>query len=97
MTRPLFYAPRSPGEVIADVGRQGATGALPWSVGTEKRPVLDLRERVAQLLLRVMTMGPYQATGSPSGWPETSRNRIRSVPAWISIWSPWSKRTTIRF
>ena len=27
-----------------------------------------------------MTIGPYQATGSLRGWPETSRNRIPSSP-----------------
>src|SRR5213595_2747158 len=29
-----------------------------------------------------MTMGPYHATGSSIGFPDTSRNRIPASPAW---------------
>ena len=35
-----------------------------------------------------ITIGPYQATGSSSGWPETSKNRMPSGPAWTTISSP---------
>ena len=43
-----------------------------------------------------ITIGPYQATGSRSGFPETSRNRIPSSPAWTVTSSPLSKRTSER-
>src|ERR1035441_2567014 len=44
-----------------------------------------------------ITMGPYHATGSTSGFPETSRKRTPSSPACISISSPRSKSTSERF
>ena len=44
-----------------------------------------------------MTMGPYQATGSWSGFPETSRNRMPSSPACTMTSSPRSKSTSDRF
>ena len=37
-----------------------------------------------------ITMGPYQATGSPMGLPETSRNRSGSSLALMSMTSPSS-------
>ena len=43
-----------------------------------------------------ITIGPYQATGSSSGFPETSRNRMPSSPACTSTSSPASKRTSER-
>ena len=43
-----------------------------------------------------ITIGPYQATGSSSGFPETRRNRMPSSPAWIVISSPRSKSTSER-
>src|SRR5215475_8085871 len=43
-----------------------------------------------------ITIGPYQATGSSIGFPETRRNRIPSSPAWIVISSPRSKSTSVR-
>ena len=39
-----------------------------------------------------ITMGPRQATGSPMGFPETSRNRTDSSPALTATWSPSEKR-----
>ncbi len=41
-----------------------------------------------------ITMGPYQATGSSSGLPETSRKRMPSGPAWTTISSPRSNKTS---
>src|SRR5207244_9856744 len=41
-----------------------------------------------------MTIGPYQATGSSIGLPDTSRNRIPSSPACTTISSPLSKSTS---
>src|SRR5580704_3625587 len=35
-----------------------------------------------------MTIGPYHATGSSSGFPETNRNRIPSSPACTVTSSP---------
>ena len=43
-----------------------------------------------------ITVGPYQATGSRSGFSETSRNRIPSSPASTVTSSPLSKRTSDR-
>ena len=43
-----------------------------------------------------ITIGPYQATGSSSGFPETSRNRIPSSPACTTTSSPRSKSTSDR-
>ena len=43
-----------------------------------------------------MTIGPYQATGSRIGLPETSRNRMPSSPAWTVTSSPRSKRISER-
>src|SRR5262249_32734268 len=43
-----------------------------------------------------ITIGPYHATGSSIGLPDTSRNRIPSSPAWTPISSPRSKRTSDR-
>src|SRR5213592_4784145 len=44
-----------------------------------------------------MTIGPYHATGSSIGLPDTSRNRMPSSPAWTVTSSPLSKRTSDRF
>src|ERR1035437_7756418 len=41
-----------------------------------------------------MTIGPYQATGSSIGLPDTSRNRIPSGPACTVISSPRSNSTS---
>ena len=41
-----------------------------------------------------ITIGPYHATGSSSGLPETSRKRMPSGPAWTTISSPRSKSTS---
>ena len=41
-----------------------------------------------------ITMGPYHATGSSSGLPLTSRNRIPSGPASTTISSPRSNSTS---
>src|SRR6185436_12937283 len=43
-----------------------------------------------------ITMGPYQATGSSIGLPETRRKRIPSSPASTTTSSPRSKRTSER-
>src|SRR5438128_6727969 len=43
-----------------------------------------------------ITIGPYHATGSSIGLPETSRNRIPSSPAWTTTSSPRSKSTSER-
>src|SRR6267143_5369321 len=43
-----------------------------------------------------MTMGPYQATGSSRGLPETRRKRMPSSPACTMTSSPRSKRTSER-
>src|SRR5262245_19888993 len=40
-----------------------------------------------------MTMGPYHATGSLSGSPDTSKNRMPSSPACTTTSSPGSNRT----
>src|SRR6266436_6546830 len=40
-----------------------------------------------------ITMGPYQATGSSIGFPDTSRNRIPPGPACTVNSSPWSNST----
>src|SRR6266705_25385 len=44
-----------------------------------------------------MTMGPYHATGSSIGFPDTSRNRIPASPAWTVTASPLSNSTSDRF
>ena len=44
-----------------------------------------------------MTMGPYHATGSSSGLPDTKRKRIPSSPACTVTSSPRSKSTSERF
>src|SRR3954469_18711102 len=44
-----------------------------------------------------ITIGPYQATGSSSGLPETRRKRIPSSPACTLTSSPRSKTTSDRF
>src|SRR3984893_1131121 len=44
-----------------------------------------------------MTIGPYHATGSWSGFPETRRKRIPSSPACTVTSSPRSKSTSERF
>jgi hypothetical protein len=41
-----------------------------------------------------ITIGPYQATGSSIGWPDTRRNRIPSGPACTVISSPRSNSTS---
>ena len=41
-----------------------------------------------------ITIGPYQATGSSIGLPDTNRNRIPPSPACTSISSPRSKSTS---
>ena len=43
-----------------------------------------------------MTIGPYHATGSRIGLPETSRKRMPSSPAWTVTSSPRSNRTSER-
>ena len=43
-----------------------------------------------------ITMGPYHATGSSMGLPDTSRNRMPSSPACTTISSPWSNSTSDR-
>src|SRR5215471_11489916 len=43
-----------------------------------------------------MTIGPYQATGSFRGRPDTKRNRIPSSPACTVTSSPESKSTRDR-
>src|ERR1700759_677897 len=40
-----------------------------------------------------ITIGPYHATGSCKGLPETRRNRMPSSPACTTTSSPLSKRT----
>src|SRR5437764_2110263 len=44
-----------------------------------------------------ITMGPYHATGSSKGLPDTSKNRIPSSPACTATSSPRSKTTRDRF
>src|SRR5262249_48934563 len=44
-----------------------------------------------------ITIGPYQATGSSIGLPDTNRKRIPSSPACTVISSPLSNRTSDRF
>ena len=44
-----------------------------------------------------MTIGPYHATGSSIGFPDTSRNRMPSSPACTTTSSPLSKSTSERF
>ena len=41
-----------------------------------------------------MTIGPYQATGSSIGLPDTSRKRMPSSPACTMISSPRSNSTS---
>src|ERR1700730_8712641 len=43
-----------------------------------------------------ITIGPYHATGSSSGFPETSRKRIQSLPACTVTSSPRSKSISER-
>src|ERR1700716_3373215 len=43
-----------------------------------------------------MTIGPYHATGSPRGFPETKRKRIPSSPACTVTSSPRSKTMSDR-
>src|SRR5579862_5061999 len=43
-----------------------------------------------------ITIGPYHATGSSSGFPETSRNRMPSGPACTVTSSPRSNNTSER-
>jgi hypothetical protein len=42
-----------------------------------------------------ITMGPRQATGSPIGFPEISRNRTGSSRVVTAAWSPSEKRTRL--
>ena len=44
-----------------------------------------------------MTIGPYHATGSSIGFPETSRNLIPASPACTVTSSPFSNSTSDRF
>ncbi len=44
-----------------------------------------------------MTIGPYHATGSLIGAPETSRKRIPCSPECTTTSSPLSKTTSERF
>ena len=47
-----------------------------------KRAVLQLADQAWRNSSSVfITIGPYQATGSSSGWPDTSRKRMPSGPA----------------
>ena len=39
-----------------------------------------------------ITMGPRQATDSPMGFPEISRNLTGSSPAFTATWPPSEKR-----
>src|SRR5205814_9637470 len=41
-----------------------------------------------------ITIGPYHATGSSIGLPDTRRNRMPSSPAWTVTSSPRSKSTS---
>src|SRR5262249_15359066 len=43
-----------------------------------------------------ITIGPYHATGSSIGLPETSRNRMPCSPAWTVTSSPRSNRRSER-
>src|SRR5215831_12645448 len=43
-----------------------------------------------------MTIGPYHATGSSSGLPDTSRKRMPSAPASTTTSSPVSNSTSER-
>src|SRR5213079_2736651 len=43
-----------------------------------------------------ITIGPYQATGSSSGFPDTRRNRIPSSPACTVTSSPRANSTSER-
>ena len=43
-----------------------------------------------------ITIGPYQATGSCSGLPETSKKRIPSSPACTATFAPESNKTSER-
>src|SRR5262245_43665532 len=43
-----------------------------------------------------ITIGPYQATGSCNGLPETNRKRMPSSPAWTTTSSPLSNRINDR-
>ena len=62
----------------------------------EKRPPFQFLERLPDSSCVFITIGPYQATGSWSGFPETSRNRIPSSPACTVTSSPRSKSTSER-
>ncbi len=44
-----------------------------------------------------ITIGPYHATGSASGLPDTSRNRMPCSPACTTTSSPRSNTTSERF
>src|SRR5713226_806082 len=44
-----------------------------------------------------ITMGPYHATGSSIGLPDTSRKRMPASPAWTETASPRSNRMSERF
>src|SRR3989442_2103637 len=44
-----------------------------------------------------ITMGPYHATGSSIGFPDTSRNLIPASPAWTVTASPLANNNSDRF
>ena len=61
-----------------------------------ERPVPELRERLRSSSSVFITIGPYHATGSSSGLPDTSRNRMPLSPACTVTSSPRSKSTSDR-
>ena len=63
----------------------------------DERPVLQIRHRLRSSSAVFITIGPYHATGSSIGLPDTSRKRMPSSPACTTTSSPRSNRTSDRF
>ena len=65
-----------------------------WSSKTSPFPVPETPRASCSCVF--ITIGPYQATGSCNGLPETSRKRMPSSPACTVTSSPLSKRISER-
>ena len=62
----------------------------------DERPVAELVDRLRSSASVFITIGPYHATGSSSGLPETSRKRMPSSPACTVTSSPRSNTISDR-
>ena len=94
-------ASRSARPPPAGVSRRSPVGRwrvfiLRLSLRLQKRPRSSSSNACRSCSCVFMTIGPYHATGSSRGVPETRRNRIPSSPACTVSSSPRSKSTSER-